>query len=77
VDRTLVPWWHLAQISYETHSGTPSMIEANPRSVGMMRDKANPASANTLRNSASERWRPPVRTNILTSLAAALRLASD
>src|SRR5262245_20516518 len=73
----LVPRWHLAQISSKTHSGTPSMMEANPMSVGMMRDKVNLASANKLRNSASERWRPPVHTSILTSFAAAPRLASD
>jgi hypothetical protein len=58
-------------------SGTPSMMEANAMPVGMMRDKVNPPRANKLRNSASERWQPPVHTNILTSLAAAPRLASD
>jgi hypothetical protein len=77
VDRTLGTVMASCSNSYETHPGTPSMTEANPMSVGMMRDKLNPASASKLRNSASERWRPPVHTNILTSLAAALRLASD
>jgi hypothetical protein len=59
------------------YSGTPSLMEAKAKSVGMMRDSVNPARANKLRNSASERWRPPVHTNILISLAAAPRLASD
>jgi hypothetical protein len=58
-------------------SGTPSTIEAKAKSVGMMRDKASPAAAWRLRNSASERWRPPVHASRSTSFAAAPRLASD
>src|SRR5262245_40676628 len=69
---------HATVLSLNLHqSGTPSMMEAKARSVGMMRDSVNPASVYKLRNSASERWRPPVHTNILTSFAAAPRLASD
>jgi hypothetical protein len=63
----------VAGLRYER---TPS-ITLTRAIVGMILVSRKPAASNSARNSASERWRPPVFTSILTSFAAAPRLSRD
>src|SRR5262249_57023697 len=54
----------------------PSMMH-HAACVGMIRVRRHPAAAYRSRNSTSARWRPPVHTSMLTSFAAAPRLAGE
>ena len=58
------------------YAHTPS-ITLTLATVGTILVTSNPAAAYSERNSTSERWRPPVLTSMLTSLAAAPRLSED
>src|SRR6185369_13469372 len=55
---------------------TPSITHTIPI-VGTMRVRRRPAASYSCRNSASERWRPPVQTIMLTSFRAAPWLSSE
>src|SRR6266850_312325 len=58
------------------YAGSLSMMYTRV-AVGITRVSRKPAAANRSRNLASERWRPPVLTSMLTSLAAALRHSQE
>src|SRR5262249_10198283 len=59
-------------LSRLAQAGSPWTTDT-PAPVGTTLDSRNPHAVSRPRNSASERWRPPVQTSMSTSLAAATR----